>query len=110
MTKKDYSMLEQDAIYYADNRLYNIEMTSGSTGRPKRRFQSRMDELNELKIAERVLSSFSLSLDDVILFMDVGNPGIYMWFARAFESLGLKDTIYYSVQSDFNRSLQKLKK
>lgn len=109
MTKKDYSMLEQDAIYYADKRLYNIEMTSGSTGRPKRRFQSRLDELNELRIAERVISGFDLSSDDIILFMDVGNPSIYMWFARAFESLGLKDTIYYSIQSDFNKSLQKLK-
>jgi len=101
-------MLERDALTQAGKLLYHMEMTSGSTGVPKRRFQSRSDELNELKIAMRVLAGFDLSREDVIVFMDVGNPSIYIWFAKACECLGLKDTIYYGIQSDFDRSLHGL--
>jgi len=108
MTKWDYGMLEQDALRRADRSLYHVEMTSGSTGRPKRRFQSYNDELNELRLATRVLAGFDLSREDVIVFMDVGDPSIYLWFAKACESLGLKDTIYYGIQSDFSGSLRKL--
>ena len=108
MTKQDYSMLEQDALRHAGKSLYHVEMTSGSTGRPKRRFQSYIDELNELKIATRVLAGFDLSREDIIVFMDVGDPSIYLWFAKACENLGLKDTIYYGIQSDFARSLRGL--
>jgi len=108
MTKRDYSMLEQDALRYAGKSLYHVEMTSGSTGKPKRRFQSYTDELNELKIATRVLAGFGLSRDDVIVFMDVGDPSIYLWFAKACENLGVKDTIYYGIQSDFRESLRRL--
>jgi phenylacetate-CoA ligase len=108
MTKQDYSMLEQDALRHAGKSLYHVEMTSGSTGRPKRRFQSYTDELNELRIATRVLAGCDLSREDVIVFMDVGDPSIYIWFAKACEDLGLKDTIYYGIQSDFERSLHRL--
>ena len=108
MTKYDYSMLESDALIYADKSLYHVEMTSGSTGRPKRRFQSYADELNELRLAERVMAGFDLCREDVIVFMDVGDPGIYLWFAKACESLGLRDTIYYGIQSDFRSSLRRL--
>jgi phenylacetate-CoA ligase len=108
MTKHDYSMLEQDALRCAGKSLYHVEMTSGSTGRPKRRFQSYTDELNELKIATRVFAGFDLSREDVIVFMDVGDPSIYLWFAKACENLGLKNTIYYGIQSDFRRSLRGL--
>ena len=108
MTKWDYGMLEQDALRRADRSLYHVEMTSGSTGRPKRRFQSHTDELNELRLATRVLAGFDLSREDVIVFMDVGDPSIYLWFAKACENLGLKDTIYYGIQSDFGGSLRKL--
>jgi len=110
MTKQDYSMLESDALRHAGKSLYHVEMTSGSTGRPKRRFQSYADELNELQIATRVLAGFELSKEDVIVFMDVGDPSIYLWFAKACENLGLKDTIYYGIQSDFQRSLRYLEK
>ena len=110
MTKQDYSMLERDALLYADKLLYHVEMTSGSTGRPKRRFQSYADELNELKLAARVLAGFDLSREDVFVFMDVGDPSIYLWFAKACEALGLRDTIYYGIQSDFRNSLRKLAK
>ena len=110
MTKHDYSMLEQDALRCAGKSLYHVEMTSGSTGRPKRRFSSLSDELNELRIATRVLAGFDLSREDVIVFMDVGDPSIYLWFAKACENLGLKDTIYYGIQSDFRESLRKLMK
>ncbi len=110
MTKQDYSMLEQDALRYADKSLFHVEMTSGSTGRPKRRFQSYADELNELRIVARVLAGFDLSREDVIVFMDVGDPSIYLWFAKACEALGLRDTIYYGIQSDFRNSLRKLVK
>jgi phenylacetate-CoA ligase len=108
MTKQDYSMLEKDALRYAGKSLYHVEMTSGSTGKPKRRFQSYTDELNDLKIATRVLAGFDLSRDDVIVFMDVGDPSIYLWFAKACENLGVKDTIYYGIQSDFRESLRRL--
>jgi phenylacetate-CoA ligase len=108
MTKHDYNMLETDALIYADKSLFHLEMTSGSTGRPKRRFQSYNDELNELRLATRVMAGFDLSSDDVIVFMDVGDPSIYLWFAKACEDLGVKDTIYYGIQSDFNESLDKL--
>ena len=108
MTKQDYRLLEQDALKQADKSLYHVEMTSGSTGKPKRRFQSYTDELNELRLATRVLAGFDLSRDDVIVFMDVGDPSIYLWFAKACENLGLKDTIYYGVQSDFRSSLRRL--
>jgi phenylacetate-CoA ligase len=110
MTKQDYSMLEQDALKRAGKLLYHVEMTSGSTGRPKRRFQSYTDELNELRTATRVLAGFDLSREDVIVFMDVGDPSIYLWFAKACENLGLRDTIYYGIQSDFRGSLRKLMK
>lgn len=110
MAKQDYGMLESDALRRAGRSLYHVEMTSGSTGRPKRRFQSCADELNELRIATRVLAGFGLSRDDVIVFMDVGDPSIYLWFAKACENLGLKDTIYYGIQSDFRRSLRYLVK
>ena len=110
MTKQDYSMLERDALLYADKSLFHVEMTSGSTGRPKRRFQSYADELNELRIAARVLAGFDLTREDVIVFMDVGDPSIYIWFAKACESLGLRDTVYYGIQSDFRDSLRKLAK
>jgi len=110
MTKQDYSMLERDALLYADKLLYHVEMTSGSTGRPKRRFQSYADELNELKLAARVLAGFDLSREDVVVFMDVGDPSIYLWFAKACEAIGLRDTIYYGIQSDFRNSLRKLVK
>jgi len=110
MTKQDYSMLERDALLYADKSLYHVEMTSGSTGRPKRRFQSYADELNELKLAARVLAGFDLSREDVVVFMDVGDPSIYLWFAKACEAIGLRDTIYYGIQSDFRNSLRKLEK
>ncbi len=108
MAKHDYSMLGNDAMINAGKSLYHVEMTSGSTGRPKRRFQSRTDELNELKLAMRVMAGFNLTREDVIVFMDVGNPSIYLWFAKACEALGLKDTIYYGIQSDFRRSLRGL--
>ena len=108
MTKQDYHLLERDALRRAGKSLYHVEMTSGSTGRPKRRFQSYTDELNELRIATRVLAGFGLSREDVIVFMDVGDPSIYLWFAKACENLGLRDTIYYGIQSDFRRSLGKL--
>jgi phenylacetate-CoA ligase len=108
MTKHDYGMLERDAFICANKHLYHAETTSGSTGRPKRRFQSLTDELNELKLAMRVFAGFNVSKDDVIVFMDVGNPSIYIWFAKAFENLGVKNTIYYGIQSDFDRSLNKL--
>jgi phenylacetate-CoA ligase len=108
MTKHDYSMLEEDALIHADKLLFHIETTSGSTGRPKRRFQSMTDELHELSLAMRVLAGFDISKDDVVVFMDVGNPSIYIWFAKAFEALGVKNTIYYGIQSDFDSSLQKL--
>lgn len=108
MTKHDYSMLEQDAMIMADKRLFHVETTSGSTGRPKRRFQSMTDELHEQRLAMRVLAGFDISKDDIVVFMDVGNPSIYIWFAKAFEALGVKNTIYYGIQSDFDTSLQKL--
>jgi len=108
MTKRDYNMLEQDALSRANKTLYHIEMTSGSTGKPKRRFESRNDELNELELAMRVCAGFDISKDDIIVFMDVGNPSIYIWFAKAFEAIGLKDTIYYGIQSDFEASLHRL--
>jgi phenylacetate-CoA ligase len=108
MTKQDYSMLERDAFICADKHLYHAETTSGSTGRPKRRFQSMTDEINELRLAMRVFAGFDVSKDDVIVFMDVGNPSIYIWFAKALENLGVKNTIYYGIQSDFDRSLNKL--
>ncbi|MFC1712574.1 phenylacetate--CoA ligase family protein [Candidatus Poribacteria bacterium] len=108
MTKYDYSMLESDALRHADRSLYHVEMTSGSTGRPKRRFQSYTDELNELSLAARVMAGFDLCREDVIVFMDVGDPSIYLWFAKACESLGLRDTIYYGIQSDFKNSLRRL--
>jgi len=108
MTKHDYGMLERDAFIVANKNLYHTETTSGSTGRPKRRFQSITDELKELRLAMRVFASFEVSKDDVIVFMDVGNPSIYIWFAKALENLGVKDTIYYGIQSDFDRSLSKL--
>ena len=110
MTKQDYGLLERDALKSADKSLYHVEMTSGSTGRPKRRFQSYTDELNELRIATRVFAGFDLSREDVIVFMDVGDPSIYLWFAKACENLGLKDTIYYGIQSDFKESLRGLVK
>ncbi|HGJ67367.1 TPA: phenylacetate--CoA ligase family protein [bacterium] len=108
MTKRDYSMLEEDSMILADKRLFHVETTSGSTGRPKRRFQSMTDEINELRLAMRVLAGFDISKDDVVVFMDVGNPSIYIWFAKALEALGIKNTIYYGIQSDFNLSLRKL--
>ena len=108
MTKHDYSMLERDALKHAGQSLYHVEMTSGSTGRPKRRFQSYIDELNELKLATRVMAGFDLCREDVIVFMDVGDPSIYLWFAKACEALGLRDTIYYGIQSDFKNSLRRL--
>jgi phenylacetate-CoA ligase len=108
MTKHDYGMLERDAFIGANQHLYHAETTSGSTGRPKRRFQSMADEINELRLAMRVFAGFDVSKDDVIVFMDVGNPSIYIWFAKALENLGVKNTIYYGIQSDFDRSLNKL--
>jgi len=108
MTKHDYSMLESDALRHADRSLYHVEMTSGSTGRPKRRFQSYTDELNELRLATRVMAGFGLCREDVIVFMDVGDPSLYLWFAKACEELGVRDTIYYGIQSDFNNSLRRL--
>ena len=108
MTKHDYGMLERDAFICANKHLYHAETTSGSTGRPKRRFQSMADEINELRLAMRVFAGFDVSKDDVIVFMDVGNPSIYIWFAKALENLGVKNTIYYGIQSDFDRSLSKL--
>ena len=108
MTKRDYSMLERDALKHAGQALYHVEMTSGSTGRPKRRFQSYTDELNELRLATRVMAGFDLCREDVIVFMDVGDPGIYLWFAKACENLGVRDTIYYGIQSDFRNSLRRL--
>jgi phenylacetate-CoA ligase len=106
MTKRDYMMLERDAFLQADRSLFYVETTSGSTGRPKRRFQSLNDELNELRLATRVFAGFDISKDDVVLFMDVGNPSIYIWFAKALENLGVRNTIYYGIQSDFNESLK----
>jgi len=108
MSKHDYSMLESDALRHADKSLYHVEMTSGSTGRPKRRFQSYADELSELRLASRVMAGFDLCREDVIVFMDVGDPSIYLWFAKACEDLGLRDTIYYGIQSDFKDSLRRL--
>jgi len=108
MTKHDYGMLERDAFICANKHLYHAETTSGSTGKPKRRFQSMADEINELRLAMRVFAGFDVSKDDVIVFMDVGNPSIYIWFAKALENLGVKNTIYYGIQSDFDRSLSKL--
>lgn len=106
MTKNDYAMLETEAFLQAGRNLFYIETTSGSTGRPKRRFQSINDEINEMGLATRVFAGFDISKDDVVLFMDVGNPSIYIWFAKALENLGVKDTIYYGIQSDFDRSLK----
>lgn len=106
MTKSDYIMLESDAFLKADRHLFCVETTSGTTGRPKRRFQSINDEINEMRLATRVFAGFDISKDDVVLFMDVGNPSIYIWFAKALESLGVKNTIYYGIQSDFDRSLK----
>ncbi len=108
MTKQDYGMLEEDAMILADKRLFHLETTSGSTGRPKRRFQSMTDEIHELSLAMRVFAGFDISKDDVVVFMDVGNPSIYVWFAKALEALGVKNTIYYGIQSDFDISLGKL--
>lgn len=105
MTKRDYGMLESDALRYANQALYHVEMTSGSTGRPKRRFQSYADELNELRLAARVMAGFDLCKEDVIVFMDVGDPSLYLWFAKACEDIGVRNTIYYGIQSDFSESL-----
>lgn len=110
MTKKDYSLLENEALRNSGKLLFYMEMTSGSTGKPKRRFQSQADDLNELKLATRVMAGFDLSRDDTIVFMDVGDPSIYLWFARACEALGVRDTIYYGIQSDFNQSIKGLSK
>ncbi|MBD3183507.1 AMP-binding protein [Candidatus Poribacteria bacterium] len=108
LTKKEYCHLERDALLHANRRLYYVEVTSGTTGKPKRRFQSRNDELNELKLASRVMAGFGLSRDDVVVFIDVGDPGIYLWFSKACEAVGVKDTIYYGIQSDFGESLKGL--
>lgn len=110
MTKQDYHLLENEALRHAGKSLFHVEMTSGSTGKPKRRFQSYDDEFNELRLAARVLAGFNLSREDVVVFMDVGDPSIYLWFAKACESLGLRDTIYYGIQSDFRESLRGLTK
>ncbi len=106
MTKSDYMMLESDAFLQINRHLFYLETTSGSTGRPKRRFQSINDEINEMRLATRAFYGFNVSKDDIVLFIDVGNPSIYIWFAKALEDLGVKDTIYYGIQSDFDRSLK----
>jgi phenylacetate-CoA ligase len=92
----------------AGRSLFHVEVTSGTTGMPKRRFQSYADELNELRLASRAMAGFELARDDVIVFMDVGDPSLYLWFAKACEDLGIRDTIYYGIQSDFGESLKGL--
>lgn len=108
LTPDDYSDLEGDVLNRVSDRFFLVDLTSGTTGPRRTRYATAHDDAAEADLCRRFFNQCSVSQQDRVLAVDIGNPDLYLFYGHVFQTVGVDLFTFGNVTSDFTAPFSRL--